>query len=105
MKPATTGPPTPTTTDSGSTPATTLRKGLVLGRVTATGKYKQYDDAASDGTEVAAGILDKEIDLLGDDGQAVDSQATMLVHGLVAESGLYGIDAAGKGDLAGIIFG
>ncbi len=85
--------------------STMLAKGLVLGRVTATGKYKEYDDAAADGTETAAGTLDDEVNLLDETGSAADSQATMLIHGYVDESKLTGIDAAGKSDLAQIIFG
>lgn len=94
-----------TAADDGNTPATTLRKGLVLGKVTATGKYKEYDNAASDGTQVAAGILDDETNLLDETGTARDSQATMLIHGYADESRLHGIDSNGKGDLAAIIFG
>lgn len=91
--------------DAGSTPTTTLRKGLILGKVTATGKYKQYANGASDGTEVAAGILDDEVNLLDESGAARDSQATMLIHGFVSESKLRGIDSSGKADLTHIIFG
>jgi hypothetical protein len=94
-----------TASDSGSTPATTLRKGLVLGKVTATGKFKQYNNGASDGTEVAAGILDDEVNLLNEAGTASDSQATMLIHGYAAESKLHGIDSNGKADLTHVIFG
>lgn len=36
---------------------TTLPAGLVLGRITATGKYVPYNDAAIDGSEVAAAVL------------------------------------------------
>jgi hypothetical protein len=94
-----------TASDAGNTPATTLRKGLVLGKVTATGKFKQYSNGASDGTEVAAGILDDETNLLDAAGTAGDSQATMLIHGYVRESKLHGIDANGKADLSHVIFG
>jgi hypothetical protein len=94
-----------TAADSGGTPTTTLRKGLVLGKVTATGKYKQYANGASDGTEVAAGILDDEVNLLDESGTARDSQATMLIHGFVTESKVFGIDANGKADLSHVIFG
>lgn len=34
-----------------------LYPGAVLGKITATGKYAEYNNAASDGTQVAAGIL------------------------------------------------
>jgi hypothetical protein len=36
---------------------TTFAAGSVLGRITATGKYILYDEAAVDGSETAAGIL------------------------------------------------
>lgn len=36
---------------------TTLEAGHVLGKVSASGKYTEYDDANSDGTEDAAGVL------------------------------------------------
>jgi hypothetical protein len=91
--------------DAGGTPTTTLRKGLVLGKVTSSGKYKQYSNAAVDGTEVAAGILDDETNLVGDSGVPAYSQSTMLIHGYVKESKLHGIDSAGKADLAAVIFG
>ena len=90
--------------DAGNTPQTTLRKGLILGKVTATGKYAQYDDLASDGTEVAACILADEVNLLDADGNAQDAHATGVIHGVVDESKLIGIDANGKADLKFVIF-
>lgn len=39
-----------------------LTAGTVVGIITATGEYKIYDDAAIDGSEVAAGILFDEVD-------------------------------------------
>ena len=47
-----------TAADAGNTGATTvLRAGLVLGRVTSTGKLKQWNIAATDGTQFVYGIL------------------------------------------------
>lgn len=43
--------------DSGSSPTTLLRPGLVLGRNRTTGHYLQWDPTAADGTEQAACIL------------------------------------------------
>ena len=40
---------------------TTYPPGLVLGKITATGKYVAYNNGASDGTEVAAGVLYAEL--------------------------------------------
>ena len=37
--------------------AAALPAGTVLGKITASGKYVAYSDAASDGTETAAGVL------------------------------------------------
>jgi hypothetical protein len=41
--------------------ATTLAPGMVLGKITATGKYVPYNNGAADGSEVAAGILHGEL--------------------------------------------
>lgn len=40
---------------------TTLPAGLVLGRITATGKYVPYDNGAVDGSEVASAVLYGEL--------------------------------------------
>lgn len=41
--------------------ATTYPAGLVLGKIDATGKYVAYNNGASDGSEVAAGVLYAEL--------------------------------------------
>lgn len=44
--------------DAGNTGYTNvLRPGLLMGQVTATGKWKQYDPTAVDGTQVPSGVL------------------------------------------------
>lgn len=43
--------------DSGNSPTWRLRPGLVLGKITATGLWTNYSPTATDGSEVAAGIL------------------------------------------------
>lgn len=40
---------------------TTLPPGMVMGRITASGKYVPYNNAAVDGSDVAAGVLYAEI--------------------------------------------
>ncbi len=42
--------------------ATVLRPGMVLAKLTATGKYVPYDNAGSDGSESAAAVLYGELD-------------------------------------------
>ena len=43
------------------------QRGALLGKVTATGKYKDYDTTASDGTETLAGVLAETLESLGED--------------------------------------
>lgn len=50
-----------------------LAVGTVLGKVTATGEYKQVDLAANTGEEVAAGVLYDEVD-------ATDSAVPGVAH-------------------------
>ncbi len=89
--------------NSGKT--TTLRPGLVLGKISGTGKYAQYDPSANDGTEVATGILKDQVKVIDEDATAVDAMGAQVIHGLVDESALIGCDSAAKADLAGqIIF-
>ncbi len=93
-----------TALDSANTPTTTLRKGLVLGKITATGKYKEYDTSASDGTETARVILDDEADLLDENATAVDTEALGAFRGDFIASALIGLDAGAKADLAQCAF-
>jgi hypothetical protein len=46
----------------------------MVGKITATGKYANYDDSLANGTQVAAGILYAEVDVSG----AVDQPAEMI---------------------------
>lgn len=80
-----------------------LKAGTVLGKVTATGLYGPYDNAASDGREVARGHLIASLNV----GTLTKIGGALLVHGFVTESKLptnHGLDAAGKADLPGIYY-
>ena len=48
-----------------------LPAGSVLGKITASGKYKDYDNAAVDGSQAAAGILYEAVDASGGDMKGV----------------------------------
>ena len=75
-----------------------LVPGTVLGKITASGKYVAYSNAANDGTEVAAAVLYAAAEDL-----AVDQPAVVIARDAeVAEVHLTGIDATGKTDLAAI---
>ncbi len=56
--------------------STTLKPGLVLAKVTASGKYVPYDDDASDGRESAAGVLYHELVNASD--APADADATVI---------------------------
>ena len=43
--------------DAGNTPTTLLRPGLLLGQVTATKKWKEWNPTGTDGSEFIAGVL------------------------------------------------
>jgi hypothetical protein len=47
------------------------KAGDVMGKITASGKYKIYDNAAVDGSEVAAGILWADVDATAADKRGV----------------------------------
>lgn len=92
------------TVDAGNTPTTTLRKGLCLGKITATDKYKEYDDSAVDGSEVFAGVLSDEIDMLngGDGVTPIDQPAVLIEHAVLRADRCPGLDAGALADPTGL---
>lgn len=64
-----------------------LSLGAVLGKVTASGKYAEFDPDAADGTENAAGILTTDIDASAADkeGVAIVRDAMIVAEELVWE--------------------
>ena len=79
-----------------------IPSGVVLGKVTATGKYGPYDDAASDGRQTAVGFLFAVVKTPASSSTPV--AGALLQHGAVVEAKLptdHGLDAAAKTDLAG----
>ena len=85
-----------TTTDAGNPsatppgPATTLRAGLPLAKVTATGKYTNWDAEgdATDGTANCAGFVFKDQDMLSHTGTAEDKLGVLLVVGGVLKASM-----------------
>lgn len=75
---------------------TAIPSGTVLGKVTATGKYVPYSNSASNGSEVAAGILYQSIP------EGVTGDVKAVIFNLDCEVNrkeLTGLDAAGEADL------
>lgn len=80
------------TTDAGNSPTTTLRGGLALGKVTATGKYKVYSPTATDGSQFPELILGKAVNMLGQDGAAADQYAPAILTGMVKAAQIPNLD-------------
>ncbi|KAA8782519.1 head decoration protein [Paenibacillus amylolyticus] len=68
-----------------------IKKGTVLGRVTATNKFVPYLSSASDGSQVAVCILDNDQDTT-----LTDMGASAWIAGIFTESKITGIDTAAK---------
>lgn len=77
-----------TAVDATNSPTTVLRKGLILGKVTATGKLKEWNPDGSDGSENIYGILDIEIQMLDTSGVAVDQWCRVAVCGPIKASAI-----------------
>jgi hypothetical protein len=75
-----------------------LPSGTPLGKVTASGKYGLYDDAAGDGRNTLVGFLFGGVPIKS---TTSDPGAALFVHGKVREANLpFAVDAAGKADVA-----
>jgi hypothetical protein len=91
--------------DAGHTGFTThLRRGLALGRITSSSKYAQYNDGASDGTQVCRGYLYVDVEMLDGGAAPIDRPAVLLVTGVVDQEKVIGSDAAARTDLDGKIW-
>ncbi len=74
--------------------------GVTLGKVTATGRYGPYSDAATDGRQTMVGHLLNPTKVA----TGTNPVEAMIRHGHVVEAKLptnHGLDAAGKTDVAG----
>lgn len=68
--------------DAGNTVTTTLRGGLLLGRVTSTGFLKEWNSTGTDGSEVIVGILPAPL-TVSDAGTVADRYTYVYVGGNV----------------------
>lgn len=90
-----------------------IPSGTVLGKITASGKYGPYDNAAADGRQVAAGFLLFDVRVQDAQGNALSNPGCALLwEGIVVEASLPlfaativgEIDATGKTDLSFVRF-
>jgi hypothetical protein len=85
-----------------------LEAGAVLGKVTASGKYIAYDNAATNGSEVAAAVLFSKVDATSADTDGVaitrsaEVKSDLLVYGS-AQNGAAKTAAVADLKAAGII--
>lgn len=78
-----------TITDSGSVPTTDIRSGTVLARQTADGNYHAFNPDATNGTEIAEGVLLRDISMLDANGVVEDKFAHILLAGPLKASELF----------------
>ncbi len=84
-----------------------IKSGTPIAKITASGLYGPYNDAASDGTEVARGLLFSFVRAIdpSNGNTLVKVGGALFVHGAVKESKLpIAINANGKADLPLIVW-
>jgi hypothetical protein len=79
-----------------------IPKGCILGRVTASKKYKVYNVANTDGTQTARCVLRHSVDT-GTGVTAADTLANVLYAGRLKYNSISGMSAGALTDLAGRI--
>lgn len=79
-----------------------FKSGLPLGKITATGLYGPYDNAAVDGRQTLDGFLFAAVQ--APDATTTDVAGALFVHGKVRSARLpIAVDSAGQTDVAGSI--
>lgn len=87
--------------DPTNTPTTTLRPGLVMGVITATGLWTNYSPTATDGSQVAMGILGVGMPMLDPFTNTTQTKVWgMIVGGPIQAKWLIGLDNQARADLA-----
>lgn len=89
--------------DSGNTPTTALREGLLVAKQTADGNLYAYSGVAKDGTQNPIGFLDQEHDTLIN-GTATDSASRVIIRGNIKEAKVVGLDEGAKATLLAMGF-
>ncbi len=90
-----------TTVDAGNTPTTIIRAGMVLGQITSTLELAQHDVVATDGTDIAYGVLMDSFNMLNGANVAVDRFVWVLVAGGVKAANLINLTEEARAQMAG----
>lgn len=93
-----------TTVDARSTLTNELLPGLVLGKITSTGKYVHSLPTATDGSQVAVALLGVAVNTKDAGGTARDQFAAIVVSGAVVASECGGLTTSARGQLGRILF-
>ncbi|MGC4002882.1 MAG: hypothetical protein QM811_07010 [Pirellulales bacterium] len=88
-----------TAVDAGNTPTTTLRPGLILGRIASSGLLTAYNSDATDGSEVPVCVLSDSLSMVGGSGAVENKDCNVLYGGVLtlasgAIGGITGQDGA-----------
>jgi Bacteriophage lambda head decoration protein D len=90
--------------DAGNTPTSTLRAGLLLGKITSSGKLLQYSPTATDGTQIVYGICPWPVVLVDADNNAQDKALAVCIGGYVKGGSLYNLDLQARSQMRGRFF-
>lgn len=94
--------------DSGNSTTTTLRGGLVMARLTASGKLVAYSASGANGagSDQPLGILFQGVNLLDYTGTASDRMMPLILSGRIRDGQCFGLDGHAKNALSnrGFIF-
>lgn len=95
-----------TATDSGSTPTTTLRRGLVMGRINSSGNWTAYNPANSDGSQIARALLFDNVNMLDINSNVAANKIGRVIAFAfdVKASQCFGLDYMARRQLANRIF-
>jgi hypothetical protein len=80
-----------------------LAAGTLLGQKTSDKKYYPYNNAASDGTQTARGVLRRPCDTGNVASVANDQVTNMVIAGILKLNMVQGSDAAGLTDLGAVV--
>src|SRR5260370_10107509 len=88
------------TVDARSAVTSELQIGLLMGKITATGKYKQYAPSATDGTQVVRGALGFQVKMIDSTGATRDMLSHLMIGGKVRNAALGGLDGQSRQQMA-----
>lgn len=90
-----------TAVDSGNTPTTKLRRGLLMGKITSTGLWADYDPTATDGTQKCLGILREAVNMVIPTGSSASNHmGRFVLGGPVVASQLINLDFVARKQMA-----